>query len=79
MMLKCTIELIPFGDVTQIETLATVMVCNDKTGSHNLGNYNIYLDEKGKKYTGRVENHPRLQHGPAFLVARAIDACLKSE
>lgn len=78
-MLKCTIDLIPFGDVTLKERLATLVITNDTTGTPELGNYNVYLVEKGVVSKGTIENHPRLQHGPAFLVMKAIEACLKGE
>lgn len=77
-MLKCTIDLIPHGDVASKERLAVVTIINDGTGTHELGNYVVHIvDKKEGVSKGRVENHPRLQHGPAFLVAKAIEACLK--
>jgi hypothetical protein len=77
-MLKCTIELIPHGDVTMKERLATVIIVNDGTGTPELGNYIVHIvDKKDGVSKGRVENYPRLQHGPAFLVMKAIEACMK--
>ncbi len=76
-MLRYTIELIPFGDFTAKEKLATLVITNNASGTAELGNYNVYLVEKGETFKGRIDSHPRLQHGAAFLVMKAIGACLK--
>jgi len=78
-MLRCTIVLIPHGDETRAEVLSTMTIINDGTGSHEIGNYLVSLDEGGLTKQGSVLGHPRLQHGPAFLVAKAIEACLKGD
>lgn len=78
-MLRCTIELIPHGNILKKETLADLIIINNGTGTPEIGNYNVRLEEKGKVYKGKVKNYPRLQYGPAFLVAKAIEACLNPE
>jgi len=78
-MLRCTIELIPFGKESLKRTLSEILISNDGTGNTDIGNYRATVCENNQIFGGRVENHARLEHGPAFLVARAIDACLTSK
>ena len=78
-MLRCTIELIPNGKELEKRALSEILISNDGTGDANLGNYAVTMYENRQMFGGRVENHARLEHGPAFLVARAIDACLTSK
>jgi hypothetical protein len=78
-MLRCTIELIPFGKELEKRALSEILISNDGTGNTDIGNYRATVCENNQILTGRVENHARLEHGPAFRVARAIDACLMSK
>lgn len=45
-MLKVTIELIPFGDLTKIETIKRMIIVNDGTGTPETGNYVYEIDGK---------------------------------
>jgi hypothetical protein len=77
-MLRCTIELIPFGDEARKVTLGEVLIKNDGSGNVEIGNYCIIIYEKGMPTKiGNIKGHPRLQHSSSFLLARAIDACMK--
>ena len=76
-MLRCTIELIPHGDESRKETLSVIKIINTGSGTQELGNYVVKIDNKSSGVSGgTVENFPRLQHGPEFLLARAIDNVL---
>jgi len=79
MMLRVTIDLIPHGNKDSKEMLAEILIQNDRSGTWEIGNYRVTMSEHGNITGGRVENHPRLQHGPAFLVMKAIEACLKGD
>lgn len=42
-MIRCTIELLPFGDKTRARTIGLVEIANDGTGNSEVGNYRVSL------------------------------------
>jgi hypothetical protein len=72
-MIKVTIDLIPFG-IGEPETLGTVEIANDATGTATRGNYNVKVKGKDGRVlrTGRVEGFPRKRLLGADLLYRAL-------
>lgn len=67
-MLRITVEVVPGGYEGAKRTLSTVYVGNDGTGSSNVGNYDVYLEDprhqdypraQRKGWIGRIENFNR--------------------
>lgn len=73
-MLRVTVELVPHGIEDRKETLATMEIANDGTGTRRTGNYNTRLiDKNGRIHrTGRVEEHPRLDLSVWKLIIKAL-------
>ena len=75
-MLVIKIELWPFGDESRKKVLGLATIVNDGTGTHELGNYDCRILQKGGKgkaiRKGRVEGFSRITNGPWNLVLRAL-------
>lgn len=53
-MLRCTIELVPFGDESRKRTIGMVEIANTGTGNKELGNYVVIL-KKTPPFTGALK------------------------
>lgn len=53
-MLRCTIELVPFGDESRKRVIGLVEIANDATGTHEIGNYKVVL-KKTPPFTGALK------------------------
>ena len=75
-MLRVTVELVPHGIEERKETLATVEIANDRSGTLESGNYNVTarVADSDRVRTGRVTEFPRLELGPISLVRRALSS-----
>lgn len=71
-MLRVTVELVPGGFEPRAETIGTVLIVNDGTGTADRGNYNAHAYRRRKRLvtardfrrgvqtrSARVENHAR--------------------
>lgn len=64
-MIKVTVEIIPFGDVSRKQTLGIAIISNDGTGNKDIGNYEYVIgdvDFEGnliQKIQSRFEGHNR--------------------
>lgn len=63
-MIKVTLELIPFGDISKIQTIGIAAIANDGSGNLEVGNYNyvvgtIFAGETTEKIMGRLEEFKR--------------------
>lgn len=83
-MLRITVEVVPGGYEGAKRTLSTVYVGNDGTGSVQVGNYDVYLEDprhqdypraQRKGWVGRIENFNRrgATRGRDSLSAMALD------
>lgn len=72
-MIRATIDLIPFG-IGEPETLGTVEIANDATGTRTKGNYNVRVRGKDGRILriGRVEGFPRKRLLGSDLLYRAL-------
>lgn len=76
-MLVVKVELHPFSDPKNIQTLASINIVNTGTSDDpKVGHYNVYaLNKNGKRYKKReVKNHPRLAVSVWKLVSKALKA-----
>lgn len=73
-MIRVTIEKLPFGDEAGKETLHTIIIANDGTGTTRTGNYNVRLQSKHKEdKTAYVRGHKRID-GVLKLLHLALEA-----
>lgn len=81
-MLRVTVEVVPFGIEAAAETLDTIYIANDGTGTPEIGNYDVYTeDPRGGPYpraerpgwVGRIENLQRGKSHRLTLAARAVN------
>lgn len=71
-MIRVTIELIPYGEEDEKQTLETLEIVNDGTGGMLFGHYDVYHRRGEQTVNGkRVDYHPRAQ-GVVPLVIRAL-------
>ena len=42
-MIRVKVEIIPFGDYSERRTIEGIFIWNDRTGDHNVGNYQFML------------------------------------
>lgn len=80
-MIKVTVEIWPFGSEKNKKVLAEAWIANDGTGSKNVGNYDVWLQQKtarSLKY-GRVQNYKRLYHPIWKLVQLCIESAFKGD
>ena len=77
-MLRVTIELLPLGSESRKRHLGTIEIVNDRSGTLELGNYDVTLFKWGTGQRvwrrGRVEGFPRKRLGPHDLLYRALMA-----
>lgn len=66
-MLRVTIDLLPYGDESKKETLHTIDIVNDGTGSEWAGNYDVTDGE----VTTRILRYAR-QFGALYLAIEAL-------
>ena len=58
-MIRVTIELLPFGDVSKAKKLSEIHIANDGSGSSDRGNYMARIHPE-QKYTPKVvTDYPR--------------------
>jgi hypothetical protein len=73
-MIRVTIEKLPFGDESNKETLHTITITNDGTGSSRVSNYHVRLQSKAKEdKTAYVRGHYR-RDGALKLLHMALEA-----
>ena len=53
-MLRCTIELVPFGDESRKRVVGLVEIANDGSGTHERGNYKVVL-KKTPPFSGALK------------------------
>lgn len=78
-MIKITVELLPFGFEKKKKLLGSMVIYNDATGSHDIGNYKFHISkwepkEKEIWKTGEVKGFDRIKRGCWDL----LYLCLKS-
>lgn len=70
-MLIAHLEIWPFGDVGARETIKTITIANDGTGTPEIGNYTIiFHGATNEKMT--IKNWPRTKKDALDLLAEAI-------
>jgi hypothetical protein len=81
-MMRCTIELIPGGDVNSPRrSVIGVIDCANVGGDIETGEYTVTLDKslfhkKGQVWkSGQVTGFPRRRLGPYDLLYRALVSC----
>ncbi len=75
-MLKVTIEIIPFGNKAETREIGGLIIWNDGSGDHNVGNYKFMFGtdpilSEGRKVTD-LKNHNRNEG-----VMKLLYLCLK--
>lgn len=53
-MVRCTIEIVPFGIESRKQTIGLIEIANDLTGTKETGNYKIIL-KKTPPFTGALK------------------------
>lgn len=53
-MLRCTIEIVPFGDESRKRVLGLIEIANDATGTAENGNYRVVL-KKTPPFSGALK------------------------
>ena len=73
-MIRCKIELVPFGDESKVETIGSIEIVNDGTGNNLLGNYRVAIQATGKErcHFGRFNKFHRLTSSVYELVYYAL-------
>lgn len=85
-MLKITIELVPFGIKNASRKIGEIEIGNDGTSKDkDIGNYVVklhkspeYAKKPGIWKKGFVKNFPRKKLGPYDLLYRALKACVSN-
>ena len=82
-MINITIELIPFGVITEKKTLATIAIVNNGTGTSKTGNYDYMLSKqnlpKSIWKTGKVFNFKRKRHNVYKLLQLVLKDVLREK
>jgi len=81
-MIRCTIELLPYGDEEKKRSLGVIEIINEKTGDQCTGNYKVNLQkisEYGESLSisksGTVSGFKRLESDVFYLLAHALKGC----
>ena len=75
MMLRITIELVPYGIEDEAQTIATMLIANEGTGDYKVGNYAYvynYADRPDDPEFGYVKRYPRI-NGAWELVKKCLN------
>jgi len=80
-MVVVKIEIWPHGEQKNARDLGSIIICNDGTGSKDLGSYNIAVSHGGRYWgkpgvwkSGRLKNYRR-SLSPYHLIAKALAVC----
>jgi len=80
-MVVVKIELWPHGDESKARPLGVMHISNDRTGTNEIGNYDVELKHAGSYFgkpgnwrTGKISGFLR-SLSPYHLVAMALKAC----
>jgi len=60
-MLRITIDLVPFGKEDLTEKIGEIIIHNDGTGNHEVGNYKYELSDVEVSIKGELKEHNRMQ------------------
>jgi len=70
-MLRIKIELVPYGKDAWAREIGSVIIANDGTGTHSVGNYKYTLSDDTGSIKGELKEFKRTK-GNAFHLLRDI-------
>lgn len=71
-MLQAHLEIFPHGNLANRQSIATIQIINDGTGTADTGNYKVNVITKDKVISGFFDNYPRKDKEAVELLSRAI-------
>jgi hypothetical protein len=82
-VIRCKIEIVPFGEENLTRLLKEIIIYNDVTGTPLFGNYKVRLksiDKNDEEYKeiGKIKHHDRMSN-VMNLVIKALKVALKNE
>ena len=75
-MLRIKIELVPYGKEDLTRQIGSVIISNDGTGTHTVGNYKYTLSDETGSIKGELKEFKRVKGNAFHLLRDVLDKAL---